>query len=138
MLASELEAIEAVYPEVQEKYKRYLDRTAKLSQLEQIFDGPTLRLTIHGCKDLQEGGTGDRLPDPFVVACTSGRPAMSGNSTVADRRLLHSSTLLAVCCSCVPPQHHAFHNRSLLRPSSSTWTYRTMDSSVLCRSTSAS
>lgn len=69
MLEPELEAIEAVYPVVQENHQRQLDRVERLSQVSSntAADGRLL-LRIRSCKGLKEGGDSDRRPDPFVVA----------------------------------------------------------------------
>lgn len=69
MLGAALEAVEAVYPAVQEMHQRRLDRIEKLSTLDlRTCKGPQLQITIHGCKDLMEGHElENKLPDPFVV-----------------------------------------------------------------------
>lgn len=68
MLEPELEALEHVYPVIQERHRARLRRIKKLSQLETTSNlaGPKLVITVLGCKGLKGGGVTDRLPDPYV------------------------------------------------------------------------
>lgn len=60
-LGPALDLMEAEYPAVQAIRQQILERNERLK-------GPQLRLRIVSCMNLMEGGAGDRLPDPFVLA----------------------------------------------------------------------
>ena len=64
----ELKAIEAVFPEVQERHQKNLERIERMSELDLGSNKAQLKLRIDSCRNLKEGDWSDRLPDPFVVA----------------------------------------------------------------------
>lgn len=85
-LEKELEAIEAVYPAVQEKHEAQRARIALLSNAGDVQSNRNdLRLHIDRCVQLKLRG-GEKAPDPFVVAQLVERLADSGGGRVLCTR----------------------------------------------------